>query len=120
MFEFESGIFHLVYLYLCIVWRIVFACLVVQVAGAAWRATMRIVAGVGDLMQRIVDSHTGRVLDGRMMGGRVTPCTICTLHVEMRSTGFLVEPQNQGRRFVSGLASKPLGQFSLVWPQNRW
>jgi hypothetical protein len=33
---------------------------------------------------------------------------------------FLVEPQNQGLRFVSGLASKPLGRFSLVWPQNRW
>jgi hypothetical protein len=26
-------------------------------------------------------------------------------------SGFLVEPQNQGRRFVSGLASKPLGRF---------
>jgi hypothetical protein len=29
----------------------------------------------------------------------------------MRSAGFLVEPQNQGRRFVSGLASKTLGWF---------
>jgi hypothetical protein len=28
--------------------------------------------------------------------------------VETRSAGFLVEPQNQGRRFVSGLASKPV------------
>jgi hypothetical protein len=27
--------------------------------------------------------------------------------------GFLVKPQNQGRRFVSGLASKPLGQFLI-------
>jgi hypothetical protein len=36
--------------------------------------------------------------------------------------GFLVEPQNQCQRFVSGLASKPLGRFSSVWPQNllRW
>jgi hypothetical protein len=54
------------------------------------------------------------------------------VHEEMRSEGFLVEPQNQGRRFVSGLASKPIGQFvsglaskplgwfSPVWPQNRW
>jgi hypothetical protein len=33
--------------------------------------------------------------------------------VETRSAGFLVEPQNQGRRFVSGLASKPLGRFGL-------
>jgi hypothetical protein len=32
----------------------------------------------------------------------------------------LVEPQNQGRWFVSGLASKPMGWFSPVWPQNWW
>jgi hypothetical protein len=37
------------------------------------------------------------------------------VHMEMRSASFLVEPQNQGRRFVSGLASKPLGQFYPVW-----
>jgi hypothetical protein len=42
---------------------------------------------------------------------RVAPCAICTVHVEMRSTRFLVEPQNQGRRFISDLTSKPLGQF---------
>jgi hypothetical protein len=59
-------------------------------------------------------------------------CAVCTVHEEMRSVGFLVEHQNQGRqfvsglaskplgRFVSGLASKPLGRFLLVWPQNRW
>jgi hypothetical protein len=64
--------------------------------------------------------------------GRVTPCAVCTIHVEMRSAGFLVVPQNQGRRFVSGLVSKPLGRFvsgltlkslgrfSPVYPQNRW
>jgi hypothetical protein len=52
--------------------------------------------------------------------GRVLLCAVCTWHVETRSTGFLVEPQNQGRRFVSGLASKPLGRFSPVWPQNWW
>jgi hypothetical protein len=61
----------------------------------------------------------------------VAPCAVCTVHVEMRSVGFLVEPQNQGRRFVSRLASKPLRWFligldlktdgdglSVVWPQN--
>jgi hypothetical protein len=46
--------------------------------------------------------------------GQMALCAVCTVHVEMRSTSFLVEPQNQGRRFVSGLASKPLGQFSPV------
>jgi hypothetical protein len=50
----------------------------------------------------------------------VAPCAVCIWHVETRSAGFLVEPQNQGRRFVSGLTSKPLGWFSSVWPQNRW
>jgi hypothetical protein len=51
----------------------------VQVAGAAWRATMRIVAGVGDLVQRTGDGHTGRVLSGRAVkrsGG-----TVCGLHL---------------------------------------
>jgi hypothetical protein len=41
---------------------------------------------------------------------------VCGLHLA-RGDGervFLVEPQNQGRRFVSGLASKPLGRFSSV------
>jgi hypothetical protein len=37
----------------------------VQVAGAAWRAAMRIMVGVGDLVQRIEDDLTGRVLSGR-------------------------------------------------------
>jgi hypothetical protein len=52
--------------------------------------------------------------------GRVAPYAVYTVHVETMSVSFLVEPQNQGRRFVSSLASKPLGRFSPVWPQNRW
>jgi hypothetical protein len=43
----------------------------------------------------------------------VAPCAVCTMHVKMRKAGFLVEPQKQGRRFVSGLASKPLGRFLI-------
>jgi hypothetical protein len=50
----------------------------------------------------------------RWPGSRVTPCEVCTWHMETRSAGFLVEPQNQGRRFVSGLASKPLGRVSWL------
>jgi hypothetical protein len=48
------------------------------VAGAAWRAVMRIMAGVGDLVQRTRDGHTDRVLGGRAIersGGAV-----CSLH----------------------------------------
>jgi hypothetical protein len=62
--------------------------------------------------------------------GRVTLCAVCTWHVETRSASFLVEPQNKGRRFMSGLASKPVSTiFSsmaskpavgfLVEPQNQ-
>jgi hypothetical protein len=43
--------------------------------------------------------------------GQVAPCAVCTVHVETRSAGFLVEPQKQSRQFVSGLASKPLRRF---------
>jgi hypothetical protein len=51
----------------------------VQVTGVAWRAAMRIVAGVGDLVQMTEDGHLGRVLGGRMI----------------RRSGFLqVWPQN--------------------------
>jgi hypothetical protein len=47
-------------------------------AGAAWRATMRFVAGVGNLVQRTGDGCTGQVLGGRAVersGGAV-----CGLH----------------------------------------
>jgi hypothetical protein len=36
----------------------------VQVAGAAWRAATRIVTGVGDLVQRIGDGRTRRIVTG--------------------------------------------------------
>jgi hypothetical protein len=64
-------------------------------------------------------TQVGYSVAGRMRG-QVSLCVVCTWHVDSRSAGFLVEPQNQGRRFVSGMASKPLGRFSPVWPQNRW
>jgi hypothetical protein len=51
------------------------------------------------------------VLGGRTIGRPVTSCAVCTVHVETRSAGFLVELQNQCQRFVSGLASKSLGRF---------
>jgi hypothetical protein len=51
----------------------------VQVVGAAWCVAMRTMAGVGDLVQRIGDGRTGRILSGRAVersGGAV-----CGLHV---------------------------------------
>jgi hypothetical protein len=90
----------------------------VHVAGAVWRAVTRTVAGVGDLCRGPgMVAQVGYLVAGRSRG-RVTPCAVCTWHVETRSADFLVEPKNQGRRFVSCLASKPLGRFLPVWPQN--
>jgi hypothetical protein len=57
-------------------------------------------------------TQVGYSVAGRSRG-RVVLCVICTVHIKTRSAGFLVEPQNQGRRFVSGLASKPLGRFLI-------
>jgi hypothetical protein len=50
--------------------------------------------------------------------GQVVLCAVCTVHMETRSTGFLVEAQNQGRWLVSCLASKPLGWVFQFGPQN--
>jgi hypothetical protein len=50
----------------------------VQVADAAWRATMRIMVRVEDLVHRIGDDHTGQVLGGWVIersGG-----VVCGLH----------------------------------------
>jgi hypothetical protein len=51
----------------------------VQVEGAAWRAAMRIVAGVRDLMQRTGDGRTGRVLGGWMV--ERSGSAVCDLHL---------------------------------------
>jgi hypothetical protein len=36
----------------------------------------------------------------RRSRGRVMLCVVCTVYNEMRSMGFVVQPQNQGRRFL--------------------
>jgi hypothetical protein len=61
----------------------------VQVAGTAWRAAMRTVAGVEDLVQRTGDGRTGRILGGRAVersGG-----IVCGLHLARgdKERGFL-------------------------------
>jgi hypothetical protein len=59
----------------------------VQVVGAAWRAVMRITVGVGDLVQRIRDGRTARVLGGRAIersGGAV--CGLHRAHEEKEHT----------------------------------
>jgi hypothetical protein len=61
----------------------------VQVAGAAWHAATRIVAEVGDLVQRTGDGCTGRVLGGRAIGR--SGGAVCGLHRahEDEERGFL-------------------------------
>jgi hypothetical protein len=79
-FEFESGI--VLFYFPFILFRLEnHVCLPhgVQVAGAVWCAAMRIMTGVGDLVQRTGDSCTGRVLGDRAVersGGAV-----CGLHL---------------------------------------
>jgi hypothetical protein len=50
----------------------------VQMASAAWRVATRIVAGVGDLVQRTGDGCTGRVLDGWAI--KRSGDAVCGLH----------------------------------------
>jgi hypothetical protein len=78
-FKFESGTFWLFYL-LSFIHLENRVCLSrgMQVTGATWCAVMRIMVGVGDLVQMTGDGHTGRVLGGRAIkrsGGAV-----CGLH----------------------------------------
>jgi hypothetical protein len=79
-FEFESGKVSFVFL-LSLFHLENHVCLShgVQVVGAAWRAAMRTVVGVGDQVQRTGDGRTGGVLGGQVVersGGAV-----CGLHL---------------------------------------
>jgi hypothetical protein len=47
--------------------------------------------------------------------GRVPPCAVCTWHVEIRSAGFLVEPQNQGGGEFSDLGLKIGSSGLVIW-----
>jgi hypothetical protein len=59
-----------------------------QVTGAAWWAVMRIMTGVGDLVQRTEDGRTGRVLGGQTI--RSLGDTVCGLyHAQEDEDGFL-------------------------------
>jgi hypothetical protein len=79
MFEFKSGIVSFYFSFIFVSFRelrLLVSC--VKVAGAAWHAATRIVAGVGELVQRTRDGRTGWVLGGRVIersGGAV-----CGLH----------------------------------------
>jgi hypothetical protein len=92
----------------------------VQVIGAAWWVATRIMVEIRDLVQRTGDGQTqvGYLVVGRSRG-RMMLCAVCIVHKETRNVDFLVESQNQGRHFVSGLTSKPLGRVFWFGSQNR-
>jgi hypothetical protein len=61
----------------------------VQVAGVAWWTATWIMAGVGDLVQRIGDGRTGQVVDGRTI--ERSGDTVCGLYhaYKDKKCGFL-------------------------------
>jgi hypothetical protein len=66
---------------------------------------MRIMVGVGDLVQRIGDGHTGPILDGRVI--ERSNGTMCGLHhtrgdEERRFLVLVVAPQNRRREVGAG------------------
>jgi hypothetical protein len=122
-FKFESGTFWFLPLSLFRVEnRVYLSRGVLQVAGVAWRAATRIMVGVGDLVRRTGDSqaHVGYSVAG-WSGGRVTPCAVCTMHVESEFLGWASKPRSTiykwfglktTRTILSGLASKPVAIIS--------
>jgi hypothetical protein len=78
------------------------------VTGAISRAATRIVAGVGDLVQRTGDGHTGRVHGGRMI--ERSSGAVCGLHRAHRDEKrkFLGCASKPGVTVFSSLASKPV------------
>jgi hypothetical protein len=88
----------------------------VQVIGATWRAAVRIVAIVENLVQRTSDgqAQVGYTV-AEQSRGRVTLCAVYTVHKETRSVGFLVWHQNKGQLFSPSLASKPVALGFPVW-----
>jgi hypothetical protein len=77
-FEFKSGTFQFLPLSLFRLENCVCLSRGVQVTSAAWWAAMRIMAGVGDLVQRTKDGCTGQVVGGQTIGR--SDDSVCGLH----------------------------------------
>jgi hypothetical protein len=78
MFKFEFETFRLFYIYLVRLKNRVWLSHDVQVAGVVWRATMRIVIRVEDLLQRTMDDRICQILNGRTI--RRSDDIVCDLH----------------------------------------
>jgi hypothetical protein len=79
-FEFESGTVSFCFSFIFVsLENRVWLSRGMQVAGAECRAAMRIMAGVGDLVQRTKDGRIGRVLGGRAI--ERSGDAVCGLHL---------------------------------------
>jgi hypothetical protein len=74
----NPGQFRLFYLYLVHLENCICLSRGVQTASVAWRTTVRIMAGVGDLEQKTGNGHTGRILGGRAI--ERSGSVVCGLH----------------------------------------
>jgi hypothetical protein len=89
-FEFESGMFLFLFFFIFSSFgesRLLVSC--VQEVGATWRAAMRTVARVGDLVQRTGDGRTGQVLGCQAV--ERSDGAVCGLHLARgdQKRGFL-------------------------------
>jgi hypothetical protein len=98
----------------------------VRVVGAAWCAVMRIMAGVGDLVQKTGDSRIGQVLGGQMI--KRSSDAVCGLHhargdEEHQFLGEASKPRSAVYQWFvlkttgmvsSKLTSKPVATFSWL------
>jgi hypothetical protein len=79
-FEFESGTVSFCFSFIFVsLENRVWLSRGMQVAGAEWHAATRIVAGVGELVQRTKDGRTGRVLGGQAI--ERSGDAVCGLHL---------------------------------------
>jgi hypothetical protein len=87
----------------------------VQVADAAWRAATRIMAGLGDLVQRTGYGRTSQVLGGRAIE-RSSGAVRC-MHRACgdKEHGFLSWAWKLRSTVSSGLASKPAATIFSSW-----
>jgi hypothetical protein len=92
----------------------------VQVAGVTWHVATSIMAGVGDLVQRIGDGCTGRVLGGRVI--ERSNGAVCGLHHARgdEERGFLRWASKPRATVYQWFGLNTIGIVSPVWPQNRW
>jgi hypothetical protein len=88
-----------------------------------WRAAIRIMTGVGDLVQRTGDgqAQVGYSVLG-WSSGRVTMCSVCTVHVKTGRYSLVIWASKSPRRFFVW-ASKPSGLRFVGWttkPLRGW